>query len=60
MATNNVLTAAIRKLKDANFALLEKRGRCKTEKEAEAINAVIARNESMILDYEYRLRNELG
>ena len=57
MATKGVLKEAIRKLQHANVVLREKaykaHGKDKTR-----ILSEISRNESMILDYEFRLKNE--
>lgn len=60
MAKISVLEEAIRELKYNTMVLKEKRTKCSTEKEVENIDKQIAQNDSMILDYEYRIKNNLG
>ena len=60
MATKEVLRTAINKLKYNTMTLMEKRGKCTNAQEVKNIDRNIAQNESMILDYEYRLKNDLG
>ena len=60
MAKDGVLRVAIKRLKYNNGVLKEKRTKCSTLKEVRDIDKQIAQNESMILDYEYRLKNKLG
>lgn len=60
MATQKVLEEAIKKLKYNSLVLKEKRTRCTTKKEVQEIDKNLAQNESMILDYEYRLTHNLG
>ena len=60
MASNTVLHTAIQKLKLNTKTLLEKRSKCSTKKEIEEINNLITKNESMILDYEFRIANDKG
>ena len=60
MATEGVLKRAIEKLTHTNKMLKIKKKRCFSNKEADLINKQIKRNHSMILDYEYRLKNNLG
>lgn len=55
MASKKVLTAAIIKLKEVNQQLLNKMHEASTIKEIENIREKIARNESMILDFEFQL-----
>lgn len=60
MATTAVLEEAIKKLKYNSLVLTEKRARCSNKKEVAEIDRNLAQNESMILDYEYRLKHNLG
>lgn len=60
MAKESVLKEAIKKLKYNTMVLREKRTKCSTNKEVKEIDKQIAQNDSMILDYEYRLANNLG
>ena len=55
MATKGVLLEAIRKLEIANMKLREELSTSSNKKD---ILAKIARNDSMILDFSYRLTNE--
>lgn len=56
MATKGVLTQAVKKLEHANMILREKLS--KTPKgDKDKILKEIARNDSMIMDYEFRLKN---
>lgn len=57
MATKDVLAEAIEKLKK-NTEKLRKKQTSANEDEKLAIEQKIARNESMILDYQFRLKNE--
>jgi putative cell wall-binding protein len=57
MATKDVLAEAIEKLKK-NTEKLRKKQASANEDEKLAIEQKIARNESMILDYQFRLKNE--
>lgn len=56
MASKNVLSEAINKLVSANAILLEKG--IKDKANAENYRKEIAKNQSMILDYKYRLEHE--
>lgn len=60
MAKESVLKEAIAKLKYNSGVLKEKRAKCSKKEEVENIDKQIAQNESMILDYEYRIKNKLG
>lgn len=60
MASQKVLEEAIKKLKYNSLVLTEKRTRCSNKKQVEEIDKNLAQNESMILDYEYRLKHNLG
>lgn len=60
MAKISVLEEAVKKLKYNNLVLREKRTKCSTKKEVEEIDKQLAQNDSMILDYEYRIKKELG
>ena len=60
MATQAVLEEAIKKLKYNSMVLKEKKTRCTTKKEIKEIDKNLAQNASMILDYEYRLKHNLG
>lgn len=55
MATKKVLKEAIRKLELNTKELMDKRAKTKDPSEHEAISRLIAKNDSMILDYEFRL-----
>jgi len=56
MASKNVLSEAINKLVSANAILLEK---CMKDKvNAENYRKEITKNQSMILDYKFRLEHE--
>ena len=55
MATKGVLETAIKKLEINNMKLREKLSEVKGEKK-EKILQEIARNDSMILDFNYRLK----
>ena len=57
MATKDVLAEAIEKLKKNTEKLREKQASA-NEDEKLTIEQKIARNESMILDYQFRLKNE--
>ena len=56
MASKNVLREAINKLVSANAILLEKG--MKDKANAENYRKEIAKNQSMILDYKYRLEHD--
>ena len=60
MATEGVLKEAIKKLKYNSMVLLEKRSKCSTNTQVNEIDKQLAQNKSMILDYEYRLKKEIG
>ena len=60
MAKISVLEEAIKKLRYNTMVLKEKRTKCSSKKEVENIDKLIAQNDSMILDYEYRIKNNLG
>ena len=60
MAKESVLKEAIAKLKYNSCVLKEKRTKCSKREEVENIDKQLAQNESMILDYEYRIKNKLG
>jgi hypothetical protein len=57
MATKGVLMEAIRKLEINNMEL-QKKLNLAHGKDRDAIASKIARNESMILDFQFRLLNE--
>ena len=56
MATNGVLTEAVKKLEHANMVLRVKLSDAPKADKDKILNE-IARNDSMILDYEFRLKN---
>jgi hypothetical protein len=56
MASKNVLSEAINKLVSANAILLEKG--MKDKANAENYRKEIAKNQSMILDYKFRLEHD--
>ena len=60
MAKESVLKEAIKKLQYNNNVLKSKRTRCSSKKEVDEIDKLLAQNNSMILDYEYRIKNQLG
>ena len=60
MAKESVLREAIAKLKYNSGILKEKRTKRSTTKEVAEIDRQLAQNDSMILDYEYRIENNLG
>lgn len=60
MAKENVLKEAIKKLTFNTIILKDKRSKCSTKKKIDEIDKQIAQNESMILDYEYRIKYNLG
>lgn len=60
MAKESVLREAIKKLQYNSKVLKEKRTKCSKKEEVENIDRQLAQNESMILDYEYRIKNKLG
>lgn len=55
MASQKVLKEAIKKLTFNTKVLKEKRKTCATKTQVEEIDKQIAQNESMILDYKFRL-----
>lgn len=58
MATKNVLTEAINTLVKANNELLKQSQSTNDETKKEAFHREIAKNQSMILDYKFRLQYE--
>jgi len=58
MAKKSVLLEAINKLEKANIALLERIGKSKTKEKTAEYRQQITKNESMILDYKFRLEHE--
>ena len=60
MASTKVLEEAIKKLKYNSMVLLEKRSKCSSEAQVKEIDKQLAQNDSMILDYQYRLKKEIG
>lgn len=60
MAKISVLEEAIRKLQYNTMVLKEKRTKCSSKKEVENIDKQIAQNDSMILDYKFRIKYNLG
>ena len=58
MASKEVLITAIKKLKDTNCRIYEKCCKTSDEKLKTKLRGDIAKNESMILDYQYRLEHE--
>lgn len=58
MASKNVLAEAITKLVKANAALREKIHTLSDKKKADECLKEITRNESMILDYKFRLEHD--
>lgn len=60
MAKASVLEEAIKKLKYNSMVLQEKRSKCTNKQQVNEIDKNIAQNESMILDYQYRLSHNLG
>lgn len=60
MAKESVLKEAIKKLQYNTMVLKERRTKCSSNKEVNEIDKQIAQNDSMILDYEYRIKNNLG
>ena len=60
MAKESVLKEAINKLQYNTMVLKERRTKCSSKKEVNEIDKQIAQNDSMILDYEYRIKNNLG
>ena len=61
MATNGVLKEAIKKLEFNNKVLKTKKLNSQGNKAiVEKLDRQIAQNDSMILDYQYRLKNNLG
>ena len=57
MATKDVLNKAIERLRKNTEVLLEKQSSVSDE-EKQAIKKKIARNESMILDYKFRIEKD--
>jgi len=60
MAKASVLEEAIKKLKYNSMVLQEKRSKCTNKQQVNEIDKNLAQNESMILDYQYRLSHNLG
>lgn len=58
MASKNVLSEAITKLVSANIVLREKLRTISDKKKADECLKEITRNESMILDYKFRLEHD--
>ena len=58
MASKNVLAEAITKLVNANVILKEKIHTSSDKKKTDEWLKEITRNESMILDYKYRLEHD--
>lgn len=58
MASNSVMKAAIKQLEEYNYVLETKKakGNCNIEE----IDKQIAKNDAMILDYNYRINNNKG
>ena len=56
MATKGVLTQAVKKLEHANMVLREKLSKA-PKADKDKILKELARNDSMIMDYEFRLKN---
>jgi hypothetical protein len=57
MATKGVLTQAVKKLEHANMILREKLSKAPKVDKDKILNE-ITRNDSMILDYQFRLKND--
>jgi hypothetical protein len=57
MASKNILAEAINKLVKANMFLLEKSQKTTDKKKAEEYRKEITKNQSMILDYKFRLEH---
>ncbi len=60
MATEGVLKEAIKKLKYNSMVLTEKRTKCSNKQQVEEIDKQLAQNDSMIMDYEFRLKKGIG
>ena len=60
MATIGVLKEAIAKLRYNSSVLRQKIAQSNTATQVAKLRQQIAQNESMILDYEYRIKNNLG
>ena len=58
MASKNVLAEAITKLVNANISLREKIHNASDKNESDKYLKEIAKNESMILDYKYRIDHD--
>lgn len=58
MAAKTTLIGAIETLKHLNAMLIRKMKESSSEKEKEELSNKISRNESLILDYDFRLHNE--
>lgn len=59
MASKNVLSEAINKLVKANTILREKMTKTSKQSEIDKYQKDITKNETMILDYKFRLENDL-
>lgn len=55
---NKVLESSIKRLKQINLKLLEKARTSSSRKEANEARKIIAKNKSLILDYEFRLQDD--
>jgi len=60
MATEGVLKEAIKKLRYNSMVLKEKRTKCSNKQQVTEIDKQLAQNESMIMDYEFRLKKGIG
>lgn len=58
MASKNVLQEAISKLHYNTKMLQEKRKTCSSKEEIADIDKQISQNESMVLDYQYRMAHD--
>jgi hypothetical protein len=58
MAAKNILRESIKKLEQNNKLILSRISRTKDKNKINELSNIIARNNSMILDYEYRLKEE--
>ena len=58
MATKRILEEAISKLHYNTNVLQEKRAKCSSKAEVNEIDKQISQNESMILDYQFRIAHE--
>lgn len=58
MADKKILKIAIEKLQTRNHSLLEKFSKTEKEEDKKDLNKQIIKNNSLILDYQYRLEYE--